>query len=250
MTDLKSIIREIAEKEAETRINPEDADPRVRYGVEAMKRNAENDLVDLKQKYKDLVMGTAVIIAVSGDGSAKFAEISAKKVKTQTLDYKLIARTLSSRIVSRGHIGLYSQNSHMMLWDEMNHARLKYGFIRLPQPQASYIDGVFDTPLESAIESIFEKNYGSSLYSAVTRREIGELALENKFDGEKLPVVLYNYTGTFDPAFLPAPVVTVQADEDVTERFVKSVLSEVRLIVNKTKEEVQETLNEQGEDTV
>jgi hypothetical protein len=183
-----------------------------------------------------------VIIAVTGPGSEKFADLSAKKVKTQILDYKLISKELTKSILARGHVGLYSQNSHMMLWDEMNRARIKYGFIRLPQPQASYTDGIFDKSIDFAIDFIFEKNYGSSLYSAVTRREIGELALKSKFDGEKLPVVLYNYTGSFDASFLPAPVLTVVAEEDVTERFVKQTLNEVRLIVTGKKEEVQETL--------
>jgi hypothetical protein len=242
MSKLKELLLQIAEKDAETRINPEDADPRVRQGVEAIKRNAEIQVGEIKNQYKDIVIGHAVIIAVQGPGSAKFAELATKKVKVQALDYKLISQQITQNLLARGHTGPYNQNAHMMLWDEMNRARIKYGFIRLPQPQAHYTDGVFDATVDYALDFIFEKNYGSSLYSSVTRREIGELALKNRFDGEKLPVVLYNYTGAFDPMFLPAPVLTVTAEEDVTERFVKSTLNEVRLIVTGKKEEVQETL--------
>ncbi len=248
MKTLKELLKEISEKEAESRISPEEADPRVRAGVEAMQKNALASLTPLKQEYKNSALSHAVIIAVSGAESKEFAEITSKKTKVLTLDYQLFKNKIVERLQERGAGGLYTQHAHLMLWDEMNKARLEYGFLRLPQPHASYIDGIFDQELSSSVATLFEKNYGSSLYSAVSRVEIGNLALSSQFSGDKFPVVLYNYTGSFDGNFLPAPVKTVEANDKVTERFVKQVLNEVRTIVNESKQEENiPTMGEQGE---
>jgi hypothetical protein len=232
MSQLAEILKEIEDKRAESRIIPEDSDPRVRAGVEALVRNAKAEVAGLEAKYKDAVMQSVVLIGLQGPNEKDFADIAQEKFKAMAIDFKLLKANLLSTLASRNAGATYNTNVHFMVLDELTRIRTKYDVVRLPTPMISgYNDGIYDAPLSQAIDILFEKNYGPGLYSAVTRREIGIRALENGFQGSLLPVIVYNFDGRVDTTFLPNPVMTISASEKATIKNVKSALEEVKEVV-------------------
>lgn len=226
MTDLKAILTELEEKEAESKLVPEQVDPRVRAGVEAKVRNAIQDLPRIQDKYKEAVMSTVTIIAVTGENAEKFAQIASDTMNALSVDFQLIKSRFVNNLKSRNAGEVYSSNTHFMLLDEVQKVKLEYKVLALPAPVINhYFDGIIDEKLEKAIELLLKKNYGNSLYSAITRREVGKRALEERFAGKNLPVILYNCNGEVDTNFLPTPSFLVDASSDVNVNMVKETLS-------------------------
>jgi len=233
---IKDLIDQLAEKRAESRISPEESDPRVRAGVEALVRNAKVAVDEIGQQYKDSVMGHVVLVAVSGPSSKEFADMSAAKLNTLAVDFKYIEKVLIENLITRKAGERYGQNEHFLLLDEFNRLRIEYKFVLLPAPKVErYNDGVYEAPLAQAVSTLIKNNYQTSLFSAVTRRLIGQLALEKEFVGKFLPVVLYNYEGPVDAKMLPAPTLELEVSGKVTEKAVKTAMNEVRakLVGNK-----------------
>lgn len=232
MNKLKEMIDKIQETEAQSRIRPEESDPRTRNGVEAMVRNAKGSLEQLYSEYKEAVMQNVVIIGVSGETSKEFAE-KAESLGSLSVDFNLIKDRLKNGLASRAVGERYNSNAHLMFLAEISQIRLEFNIVRLPVPQVNgYSDGVYDSPLNTAIDRIIENNYGASLQSAVTRREIGKKALEKRFWGKKLPVIVYNLEGVVDTNFIPLPVATVESSGKVTESSVKKKLSTIAAQLN------------------
>jgi hypothetical protein len=117
----------------------------------------------------------------------------------------------------------------------LSRIRLKYDIVSLPTPIINnYNDNVYDQPIEVAVRRLLEKNYGSSLQSAVTRREIGRKALEARFSGKKLPVMVYNLLERVDTRFLPDPSADIVSNSVPNETVVKKKLTEVKNLLNKS----------------
>jgi hypothetical protein len=250
MNDFKALLTQLEEKRAESRIIVEDVDPRVRAGVEAIVRNANSDIRLIEAKYKESVMNTVVLIGVNGAFGKEFAELAQSKFNTLAVDFSLVKENILKTLAAKNAGATYTTNVHFMVLDELSRVRTAYDVVRLPNPQISgYNDGIYDAPLDFAITTLFEKNYGSGLYSAVTRREIGKQALEKNFNGELLPVVVYNLFGTVDTNFLPNPVTTLTVNEKVTLKSVKAALGEIRSVVlNKASNKTDLIMDQKGED--
>jgi len=102
--------------------------------------------------------------------------------------------------------------------------------VSLPSPNINpAVDQVYGFPIDQAIDNILSINYGESLNSAVTRRELGQLALRARFTKLHFPIVLYNYSGSLDETYLTRPLVTVTVNgNEVNEKLVEEVLVGVR----------------------
>jgi len=190
-----------------------------------------------------------VLIAVSGEGCREFAEIAAKDCGTVSVDFQGVTKKLVERLKARYASDTYNQGTHFILLDEFQKLKLEYEILRIAAPQVSgYNDGIYDFPLEEAVDKLLIKNYGDKLFSAISRREIGEQALNGKFNGKKLPVVLYNYTGSVDTDSLPLPLVTLAIDSKVTLKSVKKALTEVSSKLNKQMPEQKDPIQDQEDD--
>lgn len=245
---LKDILKKLSDKEAEAAINPEDVDPRVRAGVEAIVRNAKVDLVTIQKEYKEAVMDNVVLIAINGDYSKQFAEI-AESMGALTINFNEVNENLVKSLESAQLGDVYTSNMHFALLGELSRIRLKYDIVTLPTPMVNnYNDNVYDQPIDVAVRRLIDKNYGTSLQSAVTRREIGRKALEARFSGKKLPVVIYNLLLRVDTRFLPDPSADISANSIPNETVVKKKLTEVKNLLSKSQNNGQSAQTEELED--
>ncbi|MGH7241088.1 MAG: hypothetical protein ACREGB_02200 [Candidatus Saccharimonadales bacterium] len=253
VNEIKVILEQVLEKRAEIAMRLEDVDPKVRAGVEAKIRNATLELPIVEGRYKDAIVPLTAIVAVTGPESKKFADLALElKYVSFILDYKAVVERIAVSLKKRNGGELYGNQEHFLALDELNQIRLEYNMLRLPSPMINaHLDPVINHPLREALDNMFVKNYGPSLYSAVTRRDIGKEALARNFTGNVFPVVLYNYTGDYDKAFLPNPVDVVQITEEVTPAFIKNKLTAAKARINRnlkkadTTETNQEKTNEQ-----
>lgn len=238
MNTLKDLLNSIKEQKALLEVNPEDVDPRIRNTFEGSLRNAKEDLLKLEDQYKNLVMQSTVVIVVKGKEAKVFADIA--REAAIALDYKFLLRELVSALQTRNAPDPYESNTHFMLIDELNKIKLKYNMVRLPTPMINgYNDGVYGADLSTAIDILISKNYGEGLYSAVVRREIGDIALDGEFAGKKLPVFLYNNSGEVDVNFLPMPISTIEINEKMDKEEVLDKIKELRSVISGTKKEGQ-----------
>lgn len=232
MNTLREILDRLSDKEAEAALNPEDASPKVRAGVEALARNAKVDVERIAKEYKDAVMGSVVIIGVKGATAQEFAT-AAEKAGSIAINFTAVNDRLVKALKARGVGELYTSTAHFMLIDELSKLRLEYDMVQLPTPQVNaYSDGIYDAPLAIAIEKLLRKNYGTGLQSAVTRREIGARALQARFSGKKLPVVVYNLEEDVNVSFIPAPLTVVKSDKKVSDNIVKKQLSTIKAMLS------------------
>lgn len=236
MSGIKSLLDQLKDKRAEAAIIPEDAPPATRAMTDAMVRNAKVDVEKLETQYKDDVMSHAVLIGVTGNGSEEFANIAKYKHGAITVDYKGIYTQIVKAMKERRAGLTYSTQEHFLLLDELNKLKQQYKFQQLPAPTINaYSDGIYDGKLEESIAKIFKNNYGNSLYSAITRRAIGEKALAEGFSGKVLSVILYNYDGGVDTKFIPNPIKVIDTEATkVDDDYVKTELLNVKKLFQKT----------------
>lgn len=199
-------------------------DTRVRAGMEGKIRAAQSDLVTLEADYKKTVVDNSVIIALQGKFGENFAEIARDKFKVVAIDFLKIVDIVGDSMISRGCGERYGSREHLMVMDELNMVKINYGIASLPVFQALY-DGIgSNDSIKDAIRKQFTSQYGSQLFSAITRGEIGKSALSLDFNGKQLPVALYNYTLPLDSSFLPNPAEVVMVSEKPTAANVKKTL--------------------------
>jgi hypothetical protein len=229
MNRLKEILTELKDKTAESLVDPGSAPFATRHGTEALVRNAKQALPQLETLYKEEVMANVFIVGVNGPNQEAFAKIAQEKFGTTTIDYNLVLKKLGERITARHAAKTYSPQDGFLLIDELLKIKKEYNMSQIPMPRNNgYQDGAFNGTMEEGIAKVIGINYGNALQSAVTRREIGNAALADKFSDKYYPVVLLNYDekSGIDTRFLPRPMAFVETTaEPVTEKEVKSVLT-------------------------
>jgi hypothetical protein len=228
MADIKELFDLIRDKRAESKIEPEDTDYKVRSGVEAIKRNAERALPDLELLYKEEVMKNVVAIGVSGPSSEEFANIAKYALKVLTIDHELLVNRITNSIKTRSPRPEFNMQEYYIFMDEINKIKTELGIIRLQAPQVNYYDGIYGFDIKEAVGKILESNYDQQLQSLAVRRAIGQAALNAEFVGKTLPVILFNYNGKIDETLLPRPITAVEVNGKVTEADVKRTLDEVK----------------------
>lgn len=247
MNELKEALAKIEDKEAESKLNPGDADPRTRNGVEAMVRNAKKDLDKLYRNYKALVMNHVVIIGVKGASAAEFAK-AAEQLGSISVDFNLVKNRLVTQLGKSAVGDVYSSHAHFRLIAELHKVKMEYEMKELPTPKINgYSDGIYDSPFNVAVSKLIDNNYGSSLQSAITRREIEVKALAARFSGKKLPVVVYNLDKEIDSQYLSQANTIIESDGDVTLDSVKKKLSGIaKSLTQKLKTETESSQTQEN----
>lgn len=244
MNKLKELLDTYQEKEAESKILPEDVDPKVRAGVEALVRNATAALPQLADYYRDAVIAYTVVIGITGKTAKEFAQ-AAESLGAIALDFNQVVDRIVKNVKGRAVGDIYNSDAHFKVIDELSKLRLEYNMVQLPTPRVNaYNDGIYESPIEVGVPILLSKNYGSALQSAVTRREIGKRALEAKFTGQQLPVVVYNLNEDLDTRFLPAPITSIKSDGVISAAQVKKQLSQIKKLLNEQTNGVHANTNE------
>lgn len=228
---IKELFQQITEKRAESTIDVSGMKPGVQSTAEGLKRTAAEELRGIEAQYKDLVVSDSVIIAVSGEGGSRYAEI-ATKLGWLAVDFQALTERIAASLKRRSQSEEFTNQEWWMFLDELNQLKVDYGILSLPQPKINHtVDPVYGHPLKKAVDMILKVNYNNSLHSVVVRRVIGEIALTKMFDKDHLPVVLYNCSDV-DQAFLPKPISAIVVDQDVGEDEIKEHIDKVSEMVN------------------
>ena len=200
---------------------------RIRAGMEGKIRKAQSDLNPAIENYKNNVIRNCAIIAVKGKFGKDFAEI-AQTFKTLSVDFLAAVDYIGDSIIKRGGKDQYTSHEHLMTMDELNKIKLNYKISTLPLFQSNFKGVGSQTSIKQALYTQLTAQYGGQLYSAVTRGDIGNKALEMGFNGRTLPVILFNYVADLDPSMLPSPVEVLDINEKPTKEDVKKILMQVR----------------------
>lgn len=232
MNRLKELVKEIKEQKAILAVNPGDIDPQVRATFEGSQRNAGDVLKKLEDQYRNEITNHVVAVSIVGEFAADFA-VKAAALGVVAINYQQVVDDIESNLKDRNAGVEYDSNTHFMLLDELSKIRIKHEMVRLPNPTVNgYNDGVYGSSIKDALKIIFNKNYGEGLQSAISRREIGRIALSGNFAGSKLPVFLYNNIGNVDTTFLPAPVTIIKIDKEMDKDEVLGKIKELKGILN------------------
>jgi len=225
--ELKEIYEKIKTFRELGSMDPSLIDKRIRAGIEGKIRAAASDLPVLEKEYKRKVAQDCVIIAVKGKFGPKFAELS-KEFKTVPIDYLKVVDIIGDSILKRGGKDTYTTREHLMTMDELNKLKMSYGIAQLPVFQSKF-DGIGPgSTVKEALLVQLTNQYGNQLYSAITKGEIGNGALEIGFTGKTLPVVLYNYIVDLDTTMLSKPIDVLSISEEPTVDEVKEALLAAR----------------------
>ena len=229
---LKQIMTQLADMEAEASVNLDEVDPRVRVGAEGRWRAAQASIGQLRAQYMQEVVKSVFVIAVGGPNAEQFAEIARNSFDTIALDYQFLTKLLTRRLKARRCADVYGQNEHWMLLTELNQIKGEYDVVSLPAPVFTALSTYYQQEIQTAVDILLRETYQSRLNSIVLRREIASEALKKRFDGSKLPVIIYNYDqpleSGLDESLLPQPVTLIDTTGEVTEASVKAELIKVR----------------------
>jgi hypothetical protein len=232
MSDLKKIIADMADLEAEASVSLNAVHVSVRAGAEGRIRQAKTQLEKLRVQYLNDIMPHTILIAVTGPAAEKFATIAAEKYNTIAIDYKFLFNKLVAKLQARKARPKYDQFTHRFVMDELNSIKNTYGIAKMATPTYNGMARYSNKPLAEAVDILLKDTYGSSLDSAVIRREIGKAALKLRFNGSMLPVVLYNFDSDLDTGVdtnvLPRPVALLRAAKNLSEEQVKKNLLKIR----------------------
>lgn len=231
MNNIKDLYKAVAAKRLEASEELEAVDPRLRSGAEGRIRQAKIDVIAHEQQYKHEIVKNIVVIAVVGEKAKEFGSIATNKFKTVSVDYLKILNDISENVSHRSGRDVYSTNEHLMVLDELNKAKGKYGISTLPILQSRFEVVGIDMPLRESLYKNFQHQYGSTLYSAVIKSEAANQALESGFTGTTLAVIVYDYDPEIgiDTSVLPAPAAIVNVnDTEINEFFVKKTLTSIR----------------------
>lgn len=225
--ELSEIYEKIQVLKELSQMEPAHIEYRLRAGFEGKIRAAQADIVKVEADYKAKVVRDCIVIAVRGKYSAEFARLS-EQLHTLPVDFLKTVDMIGDSIIKRGGRDQYSTHEHAMAMDELNKIKMNYGISQLPVFQAKF-DGVGpNTSIKEALYGQLTSQYGSQLYTAVSRGEIAVNALSIGFKGKKLPVVLYNYTMDLETSMLPSPVDVLEVNVLPTISTVTSALTDIR----------------------
>lgn len=225
---LKNIVAQLKDARATAAVAIDSVEPRHRAGVEGRVRQAERSIKELEDLYREAVLKSIAVVAITGDGAKAFAAAVADSMLcvSQNLVVDIVSDGISSRLARYSGFGGQELNA---LLGELNEIRAKYGIFSIPPIKDNGIAReVASMSLRDAVAKVLKVNYGFQIHSAVIRRTVADLALERLYTGSgKLVVGVYDYEGV-EPLLLPEPAASVKISGDVTEEVVKAALESIR----------------------
>jgi hypothetical protein len=245
---IKEILNQFIEKNAEANISLNSVPPSIRVGAEGNVRAAKAAAETLKKQYFEEVTKSAVLVAVRGKQSEQFAKIADENFETLSLSHTSLLDRLYNTLKTKLAREHYSQYEHSTLVGEIVNLKSELGIIQLPIPTLNTQEAYYNQDLRKSMETVMEKTYGDSLNAIYLKKQITEKALERRFDGNVLPVVIYNYRGELDTNYLPRPVQVIDLDEITNDGevelgidLVKSLLVDVKSKIRKPSKRAKAT---------
>lgn len=225
MRKLSEILADIAQARATMKLDVADVRPAVRAGVEGMVRRAQRDIVEFEKEYRDTVSAGLVLVTVSGPKSREFGKIAAEKVLT--LDNMLVVDEIAAEIERRTGRPRLGDQEYLVLMSALNDIKHRYEIKSLPEiREAGLARVVANIPVRDAVNKILVHNYGYQLHSIALQKVAAQKALDAKFDGAKLVLLVCGYEG-LDNVILPTPLAEIRADGEPTEDSVTSELAKL-----------------------
>jgi len=222
---LKELLDQIKELTAESNIEPEAVAPSVRAGTEAIKRNAIRNLAEKKAEYLQLVPNHFGVIAVTGDSGEEFAR-EATNIGYLALNYEEVNKRLAKAINARSAKGEFYSPEYWAMIEELTNIKSDLKAQSLPVPNFKTDEAGRFASIDDAVKTLIERELGTELYALYTRKLAAEKALELKFHGDLIPIIVYNYKEGNGWA-LPSPIGLITANETTTDQ-VKEVLEQVK----------------------
>lgn len=244
MSTLQEIITKIKQKEKEADMDVAAAPYAVRAGTESLVRNAKEELVLLKKQYRDSVMKSSMVISVSGPGSEEFGAVARKNFKMLAFDSDDLAKYLEDKLRARGVREDFGSNENHFLMTELVELRTTLELSQLPplNPESGY-----GKPLAVAIRNVLAASYGSDLSQAYVRRKVEAEALEARFAGKTLGIIVSGFPDD-NFTFLPGPAFRIRlSGQSVTKKLVGDELQRIKSSISK-KPEVTVTENQNQEE--
>lgn len=241
---VKELLSQLLEKRAESNINLNNIPPSHRLGAEGNVRAAKEAAEMLKKQYFEEVSKTAFIVAVLGEQSEAFAKLAEDNFGMVALNHEEMNDRLLLAMKAKLARDTYTQYEHSTLLSEILNLKAELNILSLPLPTLNTQESYYNGELKTSMRTVLEKTYGDSLDSVYLKKQMTEKALQKGFDGNALPVVLYNYKGSVDGNFLPRPIQVLDLDEltdsnseKVGLDLVSSLLVDVKSKVKKTKKQ-------------
>lgn len=251
---IKELLNQFIEKNAEASISLNNIPPSYRVGAEGNVRAAKDAAEKLKKQYFEEVAKSTIIVAVKGQNSEEFAKIADANFETMSLSHTSLLDRLYNTLKTKLARDNYSQYEHSTLVGEIVALKNELEIVQLPLPTLNTQEGYYNQDLRKSMETVLTKTYGDSLNSVYLKKQIVERALQNRFDGTVLPVVLYNYKGELDTNFLPRPTQVIDLDEitnngesELGIDLVKSLLVDVKSKIRKPGRRAKATNKETSE---
>ncbi len=202
----------------------------IKAGVEGRIRAAQAKLPAAQARYTELVVENAVFIPVTGNAAKEFALAAETYAGAFAADYNKLSTEVFEAIAKRSYGSSYTANTHAALLTELG--RIK-GLLNIQKlPPLSFYNGSQNTDVRGIIKKQFDEFYEGQLNVLSIKKELGEYALKNNFDGAKLPVIIYGQEGTPYAKHLRAlnEITIDKEDQDhtITSQEVQQVLTQLK----------------------
>jgi hypothetical protein len=249
MNFLKDIIEKIQEKTAEANIDVKASAPGVRAGVEAIARNAREEIVMLNQQYRTAVASRVLLVEVVGEHAGEFAKIARSgKRQVPAYNYLEVADEIVAVLRTQTRNDSFTSNESLFFQTKVLELKALLGIQQMPPLKINEVQPtVYYQPIQEAVERSLEASYGNGLYDAYTLRSAQEEALKNEFIGNVMPILVYNFKAIDpDSRLLPPTFFVIDASQPVTRAYVQEQLNRVKelLLNNKKTEQTDGVVND------
>lgn len=233
MSLIKECFLELQQLTADANMPLQNIPTAIKAGVEGRIRSAQAKLPSVKQRYCQLVADNAVFIPVTGNAAEEFAIAAQEYFGAFAADYNKLPTEIYESIKKRSYAQSYTANTHAALLTELTRVKGLLNIQKL-SPLAFY-NGSQNTNVKSIIKEQFDNFYEGQLNCLNIKRELGEYALENGFDGGSLPVIIYGQEGTpYAKHLKTISEITIDKQNEMN----KITLQEVQQVLQQLKKEM------------
>jgi len=201
----------------------------IRAGMEGQIRSAQNLLPVLEKEYTDEIAKNVFAIPLIGENAQEFAELASNEFGVFSINYYSLPDATAKNVIDRRIGDVYSPSAYNASIDDIYAIRRLYGIQRLPYMLQLSADW-YGHPLKEAMREQFTKAYGNELYTIAIRNEASRYALSVEFDGNRLPVIIYNFDSDLglNENLFPNPRPINIGKKKITKEFVSETLTKIK----------------------
>lgn len=194
MNLIKETLKELQELNEQASQPLQNLPTATKAGMEGKIRAAQAKLPAVREKYYKLVTENAVFIAVTGSAAKEFALKAHEFFGAFAVNYDELPDMVFQSLKARSYATHYSVNTHSALLTELGTIKGMLGLQRLaPLP---FYNSSQNNDVKAIVKKQFDEFYDAELNCLYIKKQLGEYALREGFDGGSLPVILYGYEGT------------------------------------------------------